>query len=117
MEILQRRLLFCNSLGEHPTLLVQSLLLNNPEDRNYVRDVFLVVLTGKDRYADVGVVRKLDLENCRIFLGRDEVYHRYLRDGWPLSQLPFLALDVLQHVRRLEVGTHFDVGVTPESST
>ncbi len=65
---------FHNSLGEHATLLVQSLLLDDPEDRNYVRDVFLIVPTGEDRYADVGIIRKLDLENGRIFLGRDEVY-------------------------------------------
>ncbi len=101
----------------HATLLVQSFLLDNPEDRNYVRDVFLVVPTGEDRYADVGIVRKLDLENSRIFLGHDEVYHRYVRDGRPLSKLPFLALNVLQHICRLEVGTHFDVRITPESST
>ncbi len=108
---------FHNSLGVYAPLLVQSLLLDNPEDRNYVRDVFLVIPTEEDRYADVGIVRKLDLENSRIFLGRDEVYHRDVRDGRPLSQLPFLALGVLLHIRRLEVGTHFDVRVTPESST
>ncbi len=73
MEILQRRLSFYNSFGIHATLLVQSFLLDNPEDRNYVRDLLLVVPTGKVRYADVGVVRKLDLENGRIFLGRDKI--------------------------------------------
>ncbi len=82
-----------------------------------MRNVFLFVSTGEDGYADVGVVRKLDLENGRIFLGHDEVYHRYVRDGRPLSQLPFLALGVLQHIRRLEVSTHFDVRVMLESST
>ncbi len=82
-----------------------------------MRNVFLVVPTGEDRYTDVGVVRKLDLQNGRIFLGRDDIYHRYVQDGRPLSQLPFLALGVLQHIRRLEVGTHFDVRVTPESGT
>ncbi len=82
-----------------------------------MRDVFLIVPTGEDGYADVGVIRKLDLENGRIFLGRDEVYHRYVRDEWPLSQLPFLAFGILQHIHRLEVGTHFDVRVMPESST
>ncbi len=117
MEILQCRLPFYNSLGVHATLLVPSLLLDNPEDRNYVNDVLLIVPTGEDRYANVGIVRKLDLENGRIFLGRDKVYHSYIRDGRPLSQLPFLALDVLQHIRRLEVGTHLDVRVMPESST
>ncbi len=75
---------FYNSLGVHATLLLQPFLLDNPEDRNYVRDVFLVVPTGEDRYADVGVVRKLDLQYGRIFLGRDDIYHRYVRDGRPL---------------------------------
>jgi hypothetical protein len=49
-----------------------------------VHDVFLVVPTGEDRDADVEIIRKLDLQNGRIFLGRDEVYHRYVRDGRPL---------------------------------
>jgi hypothetical protein len=82
-----------------------------------VHDVFLIVPMGEDRYTDVGVVRKLDLQNGRIFLWRVDIYHRYVRDGRPLSQLPFLSLGILQHVRRLEVGTHFDVRVTPESGT
>ncbi len=59
----------CNSLGVHATLLLQPLLLYDPEDRNYVRDVFLVVPTGEERNTDVGVVRKLDLQHGRIFLG------------------------------------------------
>ncbi len=85
MEIIQRRLPFCNSLCLHATLLLQPFLFDNPEDRNYVRNVFLVVPTEEDRNADVGIVRKLDLENGRIFLGRDNIYHRYVRDGRPLS--------------------------------
>ncbi len=48
LEFLQRRLPFCNSLGIHATLLLQPFLLDNPEDHNYVRDVFLVVPTGED---------------------------------------------------------------------
>ncbi len=80
-------------------------------------DVFLVVPTGEDRNADVGVVGKLDLQHGLIFLGRDNIYHRYIRNGRPLRLLPLLALGVLQHVRGLEVGTHFDVSVTPESGT
>jgi hypothetical protein len=52
---------------------------------NYVRDVFFVVPTGEDRNADVGVVGKLNLQHGRIFLGRDDIYHRYVRDGRPLS--------------------------------
>jgi hypothetical protein len=59
-------------------------LLDDTEDRNYVRDVFLIVPTGEDRNADVGVVGKLDLQHGRIFLGRDDIYHRYVRDGRPL---------------------------------
>ncbi len=82
-----------------------------------MRDVFLVVLMGEDRNANVGVVEKLDLQHGRVFLGRDDIYHRYVRDGRPLRELPLLTLGVLQHVGGLEVGTHFDVGVTPESGT
>ncbi len=84
MEILQRRWPFCNSLGVHATLLWQPFLLVDTEDHNYVRDVFLVVPMGEDRDADVGVVRKLDLQHGRIFLGRDDIYHQYVRDGRPL---------------------------------
>ena len=69
LEILQCRLLFCNSLGVHATLLWQPFLLDDTDDRNYVHDVFLVVPTEEDRYADVGVIRKLDLENGRIWYG------------------------------------------------
>ncbi len=59
LEILQCRLLFCNSLGVNVTLLRQPFLLDNTEDRNYVRDVFLVVPMEEDRNDDVGVVGKL----------------------------------------------------------
>ncbi len=45
LEILQRRLPFCNSLGVHTTLFLQPFLLDDPEDHNYVHDVFLVVPT------------------------------------------------------------------------
>ena len=72
---------------------------------------------GEDRNADVGVVGKLDLQHSRIFLGHDDIYHWYVRDGRPLRSLPLLALGVLQHVGGLEVGTHFDIGVRPESGT
>jgi hypothetical protein len=80
-----------------------------------VREVFLVVPTGVDGHAEVGHVRKLDLEDLGFFLGSDDVNHRYLRNGQPMRQLPFLALSILQPVRRLEGGTHF--GVLPESGT
>ncbi len=59
LEILQRCLPFCNSLGIHVTLLLQPFLLDDPEDRNYVRDVSLVVPMGEDRNADVGVIGNL----------------------------------------------------------
>jgi hypothetical protein len=77
--------------------------------------VFLVVPTGVDGHAEVGRIGKLDLEDLRIFLGRDDINHRNVRNGWPMRQLPFLALGVLQPIRRLEGGTHF--GVLPESGT
>ena len=66
-------------------------------------------------HVDVGIIRKLNLVNLRIFLGHDNVHFRYVRDRLPVAQLPFLALSILQPVRRLEDSTHFDV--LPESST
>ncbi len=80
-----------------------------------MRKVFLVVPMGVDGHAEVGCVRKLDLEDLGFFLERDDVYHRSVRNGWPMRQLPFLALSILQPVQRLERGTHF--GVLPESGT
>jgi hypothetical protein len=80
-----------------------------------VRKVFFIVLTGVYGHTEVGCVRKLDLENLRLFLGRDDVNHRYIRNGRLVRQLPFLALRVLQPVQRLEGGTHF--GMLPESGT
>jgi hypothetical protein len=85
------------------------------EDCNYVREVFLIVPMGEDRHAEVGCVGKLDLEDLRIFLGCDDVYHGDVRNWRPMRQLPFLALSVLQPVWGLEGGTHF--GVMPESGT
>jgi hypothetical protein len=64
---------------------------------------------------EVRLVQKLDLENLRFLLGRDDVNHRYIRNGRPVGQLPFLTLCILQPFGRLEGGTHF--GVLPESST
>jgi hypothetical protein len=63
----------------------------------------------------MGRIRKLDLEDLGFFLGRDDVYHWDVQNGRLMRQLPFLALSVLQSVRRLEGGTHF--GVMPESGT
>ncbi len=70
---------------------------------------------GVNGHAEVGCVRKLDLEDMRLFLGHDNVYHRDVSNGLPMRQLSFIALSVLQPVWRLEGGTHF--GVMPESGT
>ncbi len=75
--------------------------------------VFLLVPTGVNGHTEVRHIRKLDLENLRFFLGHDDVYHWYVRNGRPVAQLPFLALGILQPIRRLEGGTHF--GLLPES--
>ncbi len=69
--------------------------------------VVLVVPMGVNVQVDVGFVRKLDFVNLRIFLGRGNVHLRYVWDGWPVTQLPFLALSILQPVRRLEGSYHF----------
>ena len=63
----------------------------------------------------VGHVRKLDLEDLRLFLAHDDVYHRDVQNGRPMRQLPFLELSVLQSIWGLEGGTHF--GMMPESGT
>jgi hypothetical protein len=115
LEILQCLGPSHNSLGKNLALLGQPLLFNHLEDCKYVRKVFLIVPTGVNRHAEVGRVRKLDLEDLRIFLGRDDVYHRDVRDRRPMRQLPLLALSFLQPVWGLEGSTHF--GVMPESGT
>ncbi len=115
MEILQCLGPSYNSLGEHLALLGQPLLFDDSEDCKNVREVFLVVPTGVDGHAAVGRIRKLDLEALGFFLGHDDVYHRNVRNGWPMRQVPFLALSVLQPVRGLEGGTPF--GMLPESGT
>ncbi len=66
-------------------------------------------------HVDVGIIRKLNLVNLRIFLGHDNVHFRYVRDRLPVAQLPFLALSILQPVGRLDGNTYF--GELPESST
>jgi hypothetical protein len=101
---------FFNTLDRLTTALADHL-----EDRNNVRKVFLVVPTEVDGHAEVGCVRKLDLEDLGFFLGRDNVYHRNIRNGRPMRQLPLLALSILQPIWRLEGGTHF--GMMPESGT
>ncbi len=115
LEILQCLGPSCNSLGENSALLRQPSLFNHSEDCNYVRKVFLIVCTGVNRHAEVGCVGKLDFEDLRIFLGRDDVYHGDVRDRRPMRQLPLLALSVLQPVWGFEGGTHF--GMMPESGT
>ncbi len=115
LEILQCLGSSYNSLGENSALLGQPLLFDHLKDCNNVRKVFLIAPTGVYGHAEVGRVRKLDLEDLGFFLGCDDVYHRNVRNGQPMTQLPFLALSVLQPVWRLEGGTHF--GVLPESGT
>jgi hypothetical protein len=91
-------------------------LIDDLEDCNDMcKEVFLVVPTGVNGHTEVGFVRKLDLENLRFFLGSDDVNLRYVRNGRPVAQLPFLTLSILQPVGRLEGGTHF--GMLPESGT
>ncbi len=115
LEILQRLRPSCNSLGKNSALLGQPLLFNHLDDCNYVHEVFLIVPMGLNRHAEVGRVGKLDLEDMRIFLGRDDVYHRDIRNRRPMRQLPLLALRVLQPVWGPEGCTHF--GMMPESGT
>jgi hypothetical protein len=78
-----------------------------------VHKVFLIVPMGVNGHAEVGHVRKLDLEDLRLFLGCDNVYHRDVWNGRPIRQLSLLALSGLQPVWGLEGGTHF--GMMPES--
>ncbi len=77
--------------------------------------VFLGVPMGVNRHVEVRLVWKLDLQGLRFFLGCDDVYLRHVRDGWPVAQLPFLALRIIQPVGSLEGCTHF--GMLPESGT
>jgi hypothetical protein len=115
LEILQRLGPSCNSLGENSALLGQPLFFNHSEDCNYVCEVFLIVPTGLNRHSEVGRVGKLDLEDLRIFLGRDDVYHGDVRKRQPMRQLPLLALSILQPVWGLEGGPHF--GMMTKSGT
>ncbi len=107
LEILQRLQPPHNSLDKHPAFLGQPLLINDIEDCKDMCKVFLVVPMGVNGHTEVGGIQKLDLENLRFFLGCDDVHHRYVRNGRPVGQLPFLALCILQPVRRLEGGTQF----------
>jgi hypothetical protein len=115
LEILQRLGPSCNSLGKNLALLGQPLLFNHSENCNYVCKVFLIVPMGVNRHAEVGSIGKLDLEDLRIFLGCDNVYHWDVRNRQPMRQLPLLALSVLQPIWGLEGGTHFCM--MPESGT
>jgi hypothetical protein len=75
---------------QHLALLGQPLLFNHSEDRNNVCEVFLVVPTQVDGHAEVGRVWKLDLEDLGFFHGRDNVYHRNIRNVRPMRHCPFL---------------------------
>jgi hypothetical protein len=114
-EILQCLRPLYNSLGKHPTLLGQPFLINDLEDCNNVCKVFLGVPMGGNRHVELGLLRKLDLQGLRFFLGHDDVYLRHVRDGRSVAQLPFFALSIIQPIRNLEGGTHF--GVLPKSGT
>jgi hypothetical protein len=114
-EILQRLRPLFNSLGKHPTLLAQPFLIDDLEDCCYVRKVFLSISMEVYGHVEVGLIWKLDLQGLRFFLGHDDINFRYIRDGRPVVQLPFLALSIFQPVGRLEGGTHF--GILPEFGT
>jgi hypothetical protein len=101
--------------GQKHTHTYTPLLLDEEEDCNNVHKVFLGVPTGLDVHIDVGIIRKLDLQHLRIFLGREDIHLSYVWDQRPFAQLPFLTLRILQLVRTFEGSTHF--GVLPESST
>jgi hypothetical protein len=62
-------------LGKDLALLGQPLLFDHLEDCNNVREVFLIVPTGVDGHAEVGCIRKLDVQDLGFFLGSDDVYH------------------------------------------
>jgi hypothetical protein len=115
LEILQCLGSSCNSHGKNLALLGQPLLFNHLEDCNYVREVFLIVPTEVNGHAEVGCIRKLDLEDLRIFLGSDDVYHQDVWNVRSMRQLSFFTLSILQPVWGPEGGTHF--GMMPESST
>ncbi len=93
-EILQGLRLPLNSLLKLPTPCVQPLLLDDAADCNNVRKVFLGVHTRVNAHIDVGIVWKLDLEHLRFFLGDDNICLSYVRDGWLVARLPFLALRI-----------------------
>jgi hypothetical protein len=91
LEILQRLGPSCNSLGKNSALLGQPFLFNHLEDCNNVCKVFLLVPMGVNGHAEVGHLRKLDLEDLRLFLGRDNVYHRDVQNGQLMRQLSFFC--------------------------
>ncbi len=73
-------------------------MLDDVEDCNDVCKVFLGVPMGVDGHVEDGFSWKLDLQNLRFFLGDYKIHHRYVLDGWPIAQLPFLAFRILQLV-------------------
>ncbi len=88
--------------------------MDDTEDCNYVHKVFHGVPMGEYGHVEVGMVWK-DLQGLRFFLGHRDIHIRYVRDGRPVAQLPFLALSILQSAGRFEGSTHFDM--LPKSST
>ncbi len=80
-----------------------------------MRKLFLSVSMRVNGHVEVRIVRKPDLEDLRFVLRCDKVRLSHVQDGWPVAQQPFLAVRILQPIRRLEGSTHF--GIMPESST
>ncbi len=77
--------------------------------------VFLGVPSGEDGHVEDGPMGKLDLEAFWQFLGGHYFLGGDAWDGWPIAQLPFLALWILQSLGAIEGGTH--LGVLPECGT
>jgi hypothetical protein len=113
-EILQPLELPHNSLSKLPALHFQP-LLDDVEDCNDVCKVFLSITRGKDGHVDMGIVRKLDLQDLRFLLGCHDICLSNIRDRWLVAQLPFLALRIPLPIGSLEGSTHF--GMLPESGT
>ncbi len=104
-----------NSLSKLPALCIQPLLLDDVEGCNDLCKVFLSVPMGEDGHVDMGIIRKLDLQDLRFLLGRHNIHLSGIQDGQPVAQLPLLTLRILQPAGSLEDSTHFDV--LPESGT
>ncbi len=77
--------------------------------------VFLTVPMEVNGHVEMGVVGKPDLQDLKLLLGHHNICLSDICDGWPVAQLPFLALRILQPIGSLEGSNHF--GVLPESGT